>query len=183
MAKKKVYPNVGCDDCPALPKQPCVSTSGRVRGTVHVSRKNAAKTARQTARRESELARAGVLRMLPGGYHIGPELVTVKTDLLYLDLYAPELVTPARRREADLNDGMVSLQWIVESELLDQSYTVTVGLENVRLRLPDKLVRHIRRDMELLDARHDLDCSEERRTARAADRMQEMGNGHADVLA
>ena len=47
--------------------------------------------------REKARAREG---LLPGQYRSGPELLPVKTDLLYLELVAPELVTPARERES-----------------------------------------------------------------------------------
>lgn len=94
-----------------------------MRSSVHAARKKAA----SADRREKARAREG---LLPGQYRSGPELLPVKTDLLYLELVAPELVTPARERESQMSGGTVTLPFLVQVDLLDDQYRVSIGLEN-----------------------------------------------------
>ena len=137
-----------------------------MRPSVHAARTKAV----SADRRERARAREG---LFPGQYRSGPDLLTVKTDLLYLELVAPELVTPARERESQMSGGTVTLPFLVQVDLLDDKYQVSIGLENLKFVLGDEVARKVRKEMNKLDAQRDADRREERRAARRVEEESE----------
>ena len=86
---------------------------------------------------------------------------------------APELVTPARERESQMSGETITLPFLVQVDLLDDQYRVSIGLENVKFVLGDEVARKVRKDMNKLDAQRDVDRREERRATAAARRTED----------